>query len=86
MTPAEREMVDAIATAVVAKIGAGPAPPLLNADQAGELLNLPPSWLLSEARANRVPNIRLGKYVRFRRDDLLAWIDGRSVGPRRRAA
>jgi hypothetical protein len=59
--------------------------PLLNAKQAGTLLNLPASWLLSEARAGRVPNVQLGKYRRFKRDDLLAWIDGRAAGPRRRS-
>jgi excisionase family DNA binding protein len=57
-------------------------PALLNADQASELLNVPASWLLAEARANRVPHCRLGRYVRFSRDELLAWIDTRTTGPR----
>jgi excisionase family DNA binding protein len=59
-------------------------PPLLDSNQAAELLNVPASWLMAEARANRVPNVKLGKYRRFKRDDLLAWVDGRSVGPRGR--
>jgi excisionase family DNA binding protein len=59
--------------------------PLLDGKQAAELLNVPATWLMAEARAERIPHVRLGKYVRFDRDDLLAWIEGRGVGPRRQA-
>jgi excisionase family DNA binding protein len=63
----------------------GHAPsPLLDAEQASELLHVPATWLLAEARAERVPHVRLGKYVRFNRDDLLGWVEGRGVGPRKR--
>jgi hypothetical protein len=31
------------------------------ADQAAEKLAVPPSWLLREARTNRVPHVRLGR-------------------------
>lgn len=58
--------------------------PLLNAEQAGELLNVPPSWVLAEARANRIPSVRLGKYVRFDAEDLRVWRDARKQGPVRR--
>ena len=58
-------------------------PSLLDADQAGELLNVPPTWLMAQARAGRIPYCKLGHYTRFHRDELLAWIDGRIVGPRR---
>src|SRR4051794_19223463 len=34
--------------------------PLLDARGAGALLNVPPSWVLAEARANRIPHVRLG--------------------------
>lgn len=43
---------------------------LLNADQAAELLNVPPSWVLAEARADRIPHVRLGRYVRFEAQEL----------------
>ena len=36
-----------------------------------------------ETRAQRVPHVKLGKYVRFRATELEAWVDGRTVGPRR---
>ena len=48
---------------------------LLDAKQAGELLNVPPSWLLAQARRDAVPHVKLGKYVRFDQADLLAWIE-----------
>jgi len=54
-------------------------PTLLDAEAAASLLNVPASWVLAEARANRIPTVRLGKYVRFRRDDLQAWIERRAA-------
>lgn len=57
---------------------------LLNAQQAGELLNVPASWCLEQARADRIPHVRLGRYVRFDREDLVAWWQGRMRGPRPR--
>lgn len=59
-------------------------PPLLTADQASELLAVPASWLLAQARASRVPHIKLGRYVRFDRAALLDWCEARAVGPRPR--
>lgn len=54
---------------------------LLNAEQAGELLNVPASWVLAEARADRIPHMRLGRYVRFDGEELLAWAHRRQRGP-----
>jgi excisionase family DNA binding protein len=55
--------------------------PLLNADQASELLNVPASWCLAEARANRIPHVRLGRYVRFEAEALELWWRARLQGP-----
>jgi len=60
--------------------------PLLDARAAGELLAVPPTWLLAEARCNRVPHVRLGRYVRFRPEALLDWVADRERGPVRRTA
>jgi excisionase family DNA binding protein len=57
---------------------------LLNAKQAGELLNVPASWVLAEARADRIPHVRLGRYVRFEADELREWWRARARGPRQR--
>lgn len=55
--------------------------PLLDAKQAGELLNVPASWVLAEARANRIPHVRLGRYVRFDAEALEEWWQARVQGP-----
>jgi len=58
---------------------------LLNAEQAAELLNVPVSWVRAEARAGRIPCVRLGRYVRFEADELRLWWATRRQGPRRAA-
>lgn len=61
--------------------------PLLDAAAAAELLAVPKSWLLAEARADRVPHVRLGRYVRFDSDELAEWVrTSRRRGPRPRSA
>jgi excisionase family DNA binding protein len=56
---------------------------LMTAEQAGELLSVPASWLLREARAGRVPHVRLGRYVRFEAEGLETWWRARVQGPTR---
>lgn len=59
---------------------------LLDAAAASKLLAVPKSWLLAEARADRVPHVRLGRYVRFDVEELAEWVrTSRSRGPRRAA-
>lgn len=58
--------------------------PLLDAKQAGELLHVPYTWVLTEARADRIPHVRLGRYVRFVAADLESWYATRARGPRPR--
>lgn len=47
---------------------------LIDAKAAGELLGIPYTWLLAQARAGRIPHHRLGHYVRFNPDDLKEWL------------
>lgn len=56
---------------------------LLDAEQAAALLAIPKSWVLAEARADRIPHVRLGRYVRFDAAELEAWARERTRGPRR---
>jgi hypothetical protein len=56
-------------------------PGLINAQAAGELLHVPASWVLRQARADRIPHVRLGRYVRFDPDQLIAWARNRARGP-----
>ena len=55
---------------------------LIDANAAGELLGVPASWVLRQARADRIPHIKLGHYTRFDADQLEAWAQARSRGPR----
>jgi hypothetical protein len=49
------------------------APPI-DAHAAGQLLDLPHTWLLAQAREGCIPHHRLGHYVRFNPEDLQAWV------------
>ena len=55
--------------------------PLLNAEQVGALLGVPPSWVLAQARADRIPHLYLGRYVRFDEQAVEEWVRGRLRGP-----
>ncbi len=61
-------------------------PRLLTAQEAGELLAVPKSWVLAEARADRIPHVRLGRYVRFDGEELVGWWESRRRGPWRSRA
>jgi hypothetical protein len=69
---------------LLAARGVSAASPLVDANTAAELLQVPPSWLLSQARAQQVPHHKLGHYVRFDIDELVAWLEERRAQPRGR--
>lgn len=48
---------------------------LLTAEEVAALLRVTPAWVYAATRRHRIPHIRLGRYVRFRRDALAAWMD-----------
>ena len=52
-----------------------------DAQAASEQLGVPATWILAEARPERIPHVRLGKYVRFSADELDAWWRERIRGP-----
>lgn len=54
---------------------------LLDARGAAALLNVPATWVLAEARADRIPHVRLGRYVRFDAGELQVWWQSRRRGP-----
>ncbi|MBA2383682.1 MAG: helix-turn-helix domain-containing protein [Actinobacteria bacterium] len=39
------------------------------------MLGVPPRWVAAGAREGRIPCVRLGRYVRFDRGDVLAWLE-----------
>jgi excisionase family DNA binding protein len=57
----------------------------LTIDEAATLIRVPKSWLYERTRTNTIPHPKLGKYLRFDRNELLAWTrqfrrDGRGRG------
>jgi excisionase family DNA binding protein len=58
-----------------------PFSPLIDAKAAGQLLGVPHTWLLAQARAGRIPHHRLGHYVRFNTEDLKTWLTENRIAP-----
>lgn len=58
--------------------------PLMTAQEVGALLGVSESWVRAEARAGRLPVVVLGKHRRFRLDELEAYIEHCTRGPRGR--
>jgi excisionase family DNA binding protein len=62
-----------------------PVDSLLTVEEVAELLRVPRSWVYERTRKrafDRIPGFRLGKYWRFRRADVLAWLDRQRSGGR----
>src|SRR4051812_37592482 len=72
--------VQSLAAELAPLLDAPLAKPLLDASEAAALLNVPESWVRSEARAGRIPSVSLGRYIRFKRDQLSDWLDRRPRG------
>jgi len=51
---------------------------LLSVDEMAETLKVPKSWLYSRTRKTgpgTIPNIRVGKYIRFELEKVLNWLE-----------
>jgi len=48
--------------------------PLLTASDVAALLGVSEDWIYSESRAGRIPHVKLGRNVRFRRSSIDTWI------------
>lgn len=54
---------------------AGPVGDLLTAEEVASLLRMTPAWVYAQTRRRRIPHLRLGRYVRYRREALDEWIE-----------
>jgi excisionase family DNA binding protein len=52
---------------------------LLTAAEAAELLAVPESWVPEHTSYGTLPRVELGRYVRYRRDAILAWAEARQA-------
>ena len=55
---------------------------LLTAGEVAELLAVPESWVREATRAGRLPYIPLGRYRRYSRKEIRAWLEEQRQGPR----
>lgn len=53
---------------------------LLEVEDVATFLGMRTDWVYREVRAGRLPHIRLGRAVRFRRESIEAWIQSRERG------
>jgi excisionase family DNA binding protein len=62
---------------------------LLDVKEAAALLNVPVSWIYQHVRArteDKLPHLKLGKYLRFSALALTRWLEGRRIGSQTRLA
>jgi excisionase family DNA binding protein len=59
---------------------------LLNADEVAAILHVARSWVYEETRNGRLPHVRLGRYVRYRRTAIDEWVSSLEGTYRRRPA
>ena len=59
---------------------------LLTADELAELLGMKTEWVWAQARAGRIPHVRLGRYRRFRESAVEAWLQELETGGSGRSA
>ena len=48
--------------------------PLLTVDDVAERLGVTKDWVWAQARAGRIPHVRLGRYRRFREEAIEEWL------------
>jgi excisionase family DNA binding protein len=47
---------------------------LLAAAEVAELLAVPERWIREHSRSGLLPHVRIGRYVRYRREAVMAWV------------
>lgn len=55
---------------------------LLTIEQVSEMLQVPVSWVREHVRRearDRIPGLKVGKYWRFRCEDILGWLEARKI-------
>lgn len=54
---------------------------LLTAQEVADLLAVPLSWVREATRGERIPYVALGRYRRYKRDQIEAWLAHQQAGP-----
>jgi excisionase family DNA binding protein len=61
-------------------MSAVPADRLLTAGEVADQLGVPVRWVREHTRSDAIPHVRLGRYVRYDRGDVLAWVESLKTG------
>ncbi len=48
---------------------------LLTVEEVAEWLNVPKSWIYDRTRSGTIPCVKIGKYVRFNKDEIEDWLN-----------
>jgi excisionase family DNA binding protein len=73
MKPISQEVPD-LATGPSGTDGSSSADNLLTAEEVAALLQVTCAWVYAQTRRQRIPHLRLGRYVRYRREALDTWM------------
>lgn len=60
--------------------GRGVSDRLLTAPELAEFLGVPTTWVREHTRSGAIPHVPLGRYVRYDRGDVLAWVASIKAG------
>lgn len=47
---------------------------LLTAEEVAEILSMGVDWVYAQSRKGRIPTVKLGRYRRYRREAIEAWL------------
>ena len=48
---------------------------LMDAHEVAEMLGVTTEWVYGRSRSGDIPTVKLGRYKKYRRDAILAWIE-----------
>jgi len=54
---------------------------LVDAQELAKVLGVPHTWILRKARAGEIPHHKLGHYVRFDYDEIIAYVEQTKIEP-----
>jgi excisionase family DNA binding protein len=67
----DNELLEAIRAIIREEIKAKAETELLGPEELAERLKVPISWVYEQSRLGKIPTVRIGRYVRFKLNDVL---------------
>ena len=52
---------------------------LMTVTEVAEMLNVKTSWVYGKVASREIPHVHVGRYPRFVKDEVFAWVRGASV-------